>query len=139
MASLLRAKRTLWGFIFGLVTVMGWLSYVSGRRYMHAEAWVEHTLQVQGTLNALVGVVQQAEDDERGFLLTEDDAQLRACRASEAMVAPQLRKLQELVRDNPSQEARAARLAALIEEKLDFVETGLRLSGDGERTAAAAL
>ena len=139
MASLLRAKRTLWGFIFGLVTVMGWLSYVSGRRYLHAEAWVEHTLQVQGTLNALVGAVQQTEDDERGFLLTEDEAQLQACRASEASTKPQLEKLQELVHDNPSQEARATRLSTLIDQKLDFVETKLRLSWDGERPAAIAL
>jgi diguanylate cyclase (GGDEF)-like protein/PAS domain S-box-containing protein len=139
MASLLRAKRTLWGFIFGLVTVMGWLSYASGRRYMRAEAWVEHTLQVQGTLSALVSATQQAEDDERGFLLTEDPAQLQACRASEAMVAPQLRKLDELVRDNASQEARATRLAALVEEKLDFVEAELRLFWDGQHTGAMAL
>ncbi|HEX3852218.1 MAG TPA: diguanylate cyclase [Polyangiaceae bacterium] len=138
MASLLRAKRTLWGFIFGLVTVMGWLSYVSGRRYMRAEAWVEHTLQVQGTLNVLVGAVQQAEADERGFLLTADETQLQACRASEAMVAPELRKLQELVRDNPNQQARATRLSRLIDEKLSFVEASLQPSRSGERAAAIA-
>ncbi|HEY1534526.1 MAG TPA: diguanylate cyclase [Polyangiaceae bacterium] len=139
MASLLRAKRTLWAFIFGLVTVMGWLSYVSGWRYLRAEGWVEHTLQVQGTLNALVGSVQQTEDDERGYLLTDDDAQLRACGVSEASIAPRLNKLQELVRDNPTQTARAARLSTLIEDKLSFLEAQLRLSQDGERTAAIAL
>jgi CHASE3 domain sensor protein len=139
MASLLRAKRTFWAFIFGLMTVMGWLSNVSGRRYLRAEAWVEHTLQVQGTLNALIGAVQQAEDDERGFLLTQDDAQLQACRVSEASIAPQLSKLQELVRDNPNQVARAVQLSTLIDDKLSFLGDQLRLSLDGEHAAAIAL
>ena len=139
MASLLRAKRTLWGIIFGLVTVMGWLSYVSGRRYMRAESWVEHTLQVQGTLSVLIGAVQETEDNERGFLLTQDDAQLQACRAAEASVGPQLAKLSQLVQDNPQQTPRVAQLSALIDEKLRFVEDKLKLSWEGELTQAIAL
>ncbi|MEO7033575.1 MAG: diguanylate cyclase [Polyangiaceae bacterium] len=139
MASLLRAKRTLWGVIFGLVTVMGWLSYVSGRRYMRAESSVEHTLHVQRSLSILIGAVQATEDNERGFLLTQDDAQLRACRASEAEVKPALAKLAQLVGDNPGQAARVAMLGALIDEKLNFVETKLKLSWEGESTQAIAL
>jgi diguanylate cyclase (GGDEF)-like protein/PAS domain S-box-containing protein len=139
MAALLRAKRTLWGIIFGLVSVMGWLSYISGRRYIRAEAWVEHTLQVQGTLSALISSVQQTENDERGYLLTEDEAELNACRTSAVGVAPQLSKLSELVHDNPSQRARVRQLSAFIREKLSFVEADLRLALNGERGPAIAL
>jgi diguanylate cyclase (GGDEF)-like protein/PAS domain S-box-containing protein len=139
MASLLRAKRMLWGVIFGLVTVMGWLSYVSGRRYLRAEGWVEHTFQVQNALEALVGAVQETEDNERGFLLTEDPAQLAACRSSEASLAPQLRELRERVHDNPSQTLRLSKLSALIDAKLAFVEEKLRLSGSGQHATAISL
>ena len=52
MPSFLRAKRLLWGVIFGLVTVMGWLSFVSGQRYLRAEAWVDHTLEAHSTLDS---------------------------------------------------------------------------------------
>jgi diguanylate cyclase (GGDEF)-like protein/PAS domain S-box-containing protein len=52
MPSFLRAKRLLWGVIFGLVTVMGWLSFASGQRYLRAEAWVEHALEMHSTLDS---------------------------------------------------------------------------------------
>jgi diguanylate cyclase (GGDEF)-like protein/PAS domain S-box-containing protein len=139
MASLLRAKRTLWGVIFGLVTVMSWLSYVSGARYLRAERWVEHTLKVQSTLSALINSVQEAEDNERGFLLTQDDAQLFACRASEASVRPQLERLGSLLRDNSAQIARLAQLQGLLDQKLGFIEGKLKLGQAGQLTQAIAL
>jgi GGDEF domain-containing protein len=40
MASLLKAKRLIWGLIFLLVTATAALSYVSGTRYMLADAVV---------------------------------------------------------------------------------------------------
>jgi diguanylate cyclase (GGDEF)-like protein/PAS domain S-box-containing protein len=52
MPSFLRAKRLLWGVIFGLVTVTGWVSVSSGRHYLRAEAWVEQTLEAHSTLDA---------------------------------------------------------------------------------------
>lgn len=52
MPSFLRAKRLLWGVIFGLVTVTGWVSFASGRHYVRAEAWVEHTLEAHSTLDS---------------------------------------------------------------------------------------
>ncbi|MEP7052845.1 MAG: diguanylate cyclase [Pseudomonadota bacterium] len=139
MASLLRAKRTLWGIIFGLVTVMGWLSYVSGTRYLRAERWVEHTLHVQTALSGVISSAQEAEDNERGFLLTQDDAVALACRAAEASIPPQLERLASLVRDNPAQTARLAQLRVLINEKLSFVERKLTLGQEGELLQAIAL
>jgi len=139
MAALLRAKRTLWGIIFGVVTVMGWLSYVSGRRYTRAEHWVEHTLQVQHTLSDLLGAVQATEDNERGFLLIEDPNQLQACLISKASVAPSLAALARLVADNPGQTGRVARLSKLIDDQLAFIDDELRLSSIGERGAALTL
>ncbi len=139
MASLLPAKRTLWGIIFGLVTVMGWLSYVSAQRYARAERRVEHTLDVRATLGRLLGAIQETEDDERGFLLTGDDLQLMACRASEAAVAPLFAALLRLVHDNPTQLDRAHELSNIIAEKQSFMARKLALFRHGERDAAIAL
>ena len=52
MPSFLRAKRLLWGVIFGLVTVMGVLSFASGRHYLQTETWIEQTLEGHSALDA---------------------------------------------------------------------------------------
>jgi diguanylate cyclase (GGDEF)-like protein/PAS domain S-box-containing protein len=51
MPSFLRAKRLLWGVIFGLLTVTGWASFVSGRQYVRAQAEVEQTLEAHSVLD----------------------------------------------------------------------------------------
>jgi diguanylate cyclase (GGDEF)-like protein/PAS domain S-box-containing protein len=139
MTSLLRTKRLLWLVIFALVTVMAWLSYLSGRRYVRAVAWVEHTQQVQATIDDVLSAVVAAEDSNRGFLLTHDDDLLAASRAATGSVPTLLAHLGELTRDNPSQQARLRELSTLANDKLLFVaETG-RLSQSGEQTEALAL
>ena len=59
-----QAKTLLWGIIFGLVTVMGWLSYSSGQRYLRAERWVEHTLEIRGALERMT-VEERGQLEER--------------------------------------------------------------------------
>jgi diguanylate cyclase (GGDEF)-like protein/PAS domain S-box-containing protein len=139
MSSILRTKRLLWGIIFGLMTVMGWLSYVSGQRYLHAAAWVEHTLQVQSALDASIAAVQEAEDTERGFLLTSEASQLHAYHAAQALIPQLLARLSSLTHDNAAQQARGQQLAALVTEKLSFIEDELRLELQGQHTAVIAV
>ncbi len=139
MASLLRAKRLLWGIIFGLMTVMGALSYVSGRRYLRAEGWVEHTLQVQSTIDWLQSALQEVEDSERGYLLTGDESQLNACRTAKKTVPALLSRLRVLTEDNTSQQGRLRDLRQLIGDKLAFIDDQLNLVAAGEYTSAVAL
>jgi diguanylate cyclase (GGDEF)-like protein/PAS domain S-box-containing protein len=139
MSSLLRTKRLLWGVIFGLVTVMAWLSYVSGRRYTRAERWIEHTLQVQATIDDVIDATEDAEDASRGFLLTGDPQLLNAAVAAKNSVPALLAHLTELTRDNQSQQARLLKLSSLIDEKLAFMSDVLTLSQNGEHTQAIAL
>ncbi|HEY4106470.1 MAG TPA: CHASE3 domain-containing protein, partial [Polyangiaceae bacterium] len=136
MASLLRTKRLLWGVIFGLVTVMAWLSYVSGRRYVRAERWIEHTLQVQATLDDVVSAMADAEDANRGYMLTHNEQLLETAVAAKNSVPERLAALAELVRDNPSQETRLRRLSTSIDEKLAFMTQVISLSQNGEYTQA---
>lgn len=139
MVTFLGAKRLLWGIIFGLVTVMGWISYVSGRRYVRAETWVEHTLQVQSALDNAISAVQEAEDAERGFLLTGDTAQLDACRAAQGTISHLLQRLMQLIQDNPVQQTRVHRLSGLVDEKTASIDQKLKLALDGQYQAAIGL
>ncbi len=136
MASLLRTKRLLWGIIFGLVTVMAWLSYVSGRRYIRAERWIEHTLEVQATIDDVVSSLEDAEDANRGFLLTRNEDLLRDSVAATQAVPRHLAHLAELVHDNASQQTRLLELSTLIDTKLAFMSSVIALSQNGEHTQA---
>jgi len=136
MSSLLRTKRLLWGIIFGLVTVMAWLSYVSGRRYIRAEGWIEHTLEVQATIDQVVSSLEDAEDANRGFLLTRNEDLLRDSIEARNAVPRHLSHLRELVRDNREQQARLLKLSTLIDEKLAFMSSVIALSQSGEHTQA---
>ena len=139
MAFLLRTKRLLWAIVFGLVTVMAWLSYVSGRRYARAERWVEHTLEVQATIDDVVSAVGDAENANRGFLLTGDRALLSASIADESSAPGLLDHLKKLTRDNASQQTRLLELSSLIQGKLSFIAEATRLAMSGEYPQAVAL
>ena len=64
MPSFLRAKRLLWGVVFGLVSVMAWLSFVSGRHYLQAERWLEQALETHGTFEGEQRVLLEAHRNE---------------------------------------------------------------------------
>lgn len=139
MFSALRTKRLLWGIIFAVMIGMSWLSYSSGQRYLRASSWVEHTMRVQNIIDETISAVQEAEDSERGFLLTDEPSQLEACRAAQRSIPSRLTTLTELVRDNVQQESRLGQLRRLIDDKLAFIDDKLRFVAAGERTTAIAL
>lgn len=139
MFSALRTKRLLWGVIFALLSIMSWLSYSNGQRYLRAASSVEHTMRVQGIIDGTIGAVQEAEDTERGFLLTEDPSQLEACRIAQRSVPHRLAELSELTRDNPAQQRRILELRGFIADKLEFIDDKLNLMLTGNRTSAIAL
>ena len=139
MASLLRTKRLLWAIIFGLVTVMAWLSYLSGRRYLRAERWIEHTLQVQATIADFLSAVADAEDANRGYLLSENPSLLSEAVAAKDSVPGLLAHLVELTRDNPNQQRHLRELSSAVDEKLAHISEVIRLSQNGERARAIEL
>ncbi len=139
MPFLLRTKRLLWAIIFGLVTVMAWLSYVSGQRYVRAERWVEHTLEVQATIDDVVSAVGDAESANRGFVITGDPRLLAAAVAAGDSAPVLLTHLGELTRDNASQQTRLIQLSSLINAKLRFIVEVIRLSQSRDHAQAVAL
>ena len=94
---------------------------------------------VQGLIDGTIGAVQEAEDTERGYLLTEDSSQLEASRAAQRTVPQRMAELSELTRDNPLQQRRILELRGIIDDKLAFIEDKLSLMGSGDRTSAIAL
>jgi diguanylate cyclase (GGDEF)-like protein/PAS domain S-box-containing protein len=137
MVPLLRTKRIAWALALFLATLVLSFSYVSGRKYLNALGWVEHTQNVVRTLETVVSDVRDLESGHRGFVITGDPSFLESAPAARAHIRATLQALGSLVVDSPSQGARRLALAEAVEAKLLFMaETAeLRRAGNLEEAA----
>jgi len=133
MSALLRTKRIAWALGLFLATLVLSFSYVSGRRYLNALHWVEHTQTVVHGVEAVLAGVRELESAGRGYVITGDPAFLEGREATERKMSERLAELAGLVRDNPEQFARVGRLTRAVGEKRAFVAENIQLRSAGMR------
>ena len=121
MSALLRTKRIVWAAAFFFASLVLAYSYVSGRRYVAALDWVEHSQSVGMTLERVLSGVRNEESVTRGFVLTGDPSFLAEHDSQRHALEGELRNLRGLVAGNEAQRARAGELERLIGAKLDFL------------------
>lgn len=95
--------------------------------------WVEHTEKVLSDANQLSRLTVEMQSGMRGFLLTGDEDFLNPYRVAKPKIATDLAALKQLVRDNPAQVERLARLQMLINQWDDYARTAInqkRTNGD---------
>jgi CHASE3 domain sensor protein len=136
MATLLKIKRLGWAVVFVLVTVVGLLSHISGRRYVAAMGAVEHTLAVESAINGLVSLLKDAETAQRGYLLSGEPQFLEPYEVARRELPAAIQQLTDLARGNSAQEERLTRLKALADEKMAFVRGAVDLRVNGDANAA---
>jgi len=102
-------------------------------------AWVVHTIEVENQTNALMLEVRRAESAARGYLLTSDPDFLRDHQEAVTAITPELNKLDELTRDNPTQVANLKKLRAAIETRLDQFSREMKFVKQGKQSTATAL
>ena len=90
-----------------------------------AGLWLRHTIQVQRDLYQLYGMLQAAESGQRGFIITQDERYLDACREAERNLGDVLDKLSERTRENPKQLDAIAELRPLLAERLVLINEGI--------------
>jgi signal transduction histidine kinase len=132
-----------------LIVIGVWLSNTRAAR--DAEASVQHTLDVQNSLERLLSAAQDTETGYRGFAITGMDPFLEPWTAARDATPRLLDDLARLTSDNPEQQRRLAALRPLIQRQLAFgdrvvatrrsagfdpVHT-LIASGEGKRTMDA--
>jgi diguanylate cyclase (GGDEF)-like protein/PAS domain S-box-containing protein len=122
MAALLRKKRVVWAVALCFAVLVLGFSWFTGRRYLRALEWVEHTHAVNLTLERVLSDLRDEESAMRGFALTGDHLFLSDRETNPRMLERDLGALRALVADNPSQTERANELTTLAREKLGFVE-----------------
>lgn len=109
------------------LTVNAMITVVDVRRIAEANAWVNHTHEVLGTLQAVRSSLLEAETSQRGFIITGDGAYLAPYRAGVAAVGKHLEHLGHLTRDNPAQQRRMSVMKPVIAERLASLESNIAL------------
>ena len=96
--------------IFITLTVAAILAFRFASTEQAEQGWVRHTYEVQNVVRDVRGDAERAEANQRGYLLTQDAHYRDAFGASVAAFGADLQSLQDLTKDNPSQQIRVAKI-----------------------------
>ena len=129
-----------WPFLVAIAVLLlcGGLAVLQEARFAEAAARVEHTYEVIDAINRVVGRLVDAETSYRGYLLTRRPAFLQPYEGVEDQTRALLGRVEQLVVDNPQQQARARRLRAAAEAKLNEMTRVLALGDSGDVPGAVA-
>jgi diguanylate cyclase (GGDEF)-like protein/PAS domain S-box-containing protein len=139
MARLLETKRLGWAITFLLVTVVGLLSYFSGKRYLAAVRAVEQTLAVESAIDTTLTLLLSAESAHRGFLLTGESRFLEPAVGAGRDISESLARLRALTEGDSQQTQRLDAMRRSIDEKLAFMAQADALFQSGKTENALEL
>ena len=117
------------GFVIALAClgVVAVISYFSLIGLNENAAWVEHTHEVLGRLQLLLGAITDSESAERGYVITGDESYLEPYRQSAQIVEIQGRRLHELMADNGPQQQRIDSVVLLVTDRLAELRSVIEL------------
>lgn len=137
--SLSRRIIVLCGALCAVLALLAALLLDEAARMHESLGWVSHSAEVLKNANQSLAHLASAESGQRGFVLTHDpafsqtvDAEITTSRANAAALV-------RLTQDNPSQNARAIQIRALVEERIADLGRSVALSRSGDFNAAQAL
>ena len=104
-----------------------------------ARSWVEHTHDVLQANAQLRASVQQAEDAERGYLLTRDPSYLEPYRTADAALRDEELTLAGLVVDNPTEVAQVRALVDAVERRRQIIDRMVKTAQGGDFEGARAM
>jgi len=100
---------------------------------LSSEDWVQHTLQVINQVELIMSSAKDAETGNRGFLITGEDAYLEPYTAALKELPAEIDGFTRLTVDNPSQQARATDLRAVLDERLSLLAQGIEERRNGSK------
>ncbi|THC40630.1 chemotaxis protein [Massilia sp. Mn16-1_5] len=122
-----------------LLVVVISLSYISFSRLAAANDMNVHTYQVMGEVDKALTSLLNIETGERGFALTGQDASLEPYTTGKTAFITHIEAAQKLTADNPRQQERLQRVAALARLWIDTaIDPGIALrknANDADLTA----
>jgi signal transduction histidine kinase len=114
--------------LFLALTAGLWL----GAQYRSQMTWVEHTHEVQRSLNQLLSAILETESGQRGFLITGDPTFLQPMGKNSTVVPGLLNKVEHLTSDNAQQTTAIQELRKIVNERIGVLQDRV----DRRRTGA---
>lgn len=105
----------------------GWLSFHSLQVISSNERLVDHTHEVLETLRTLSREIIEAEDAQRGYLVTSGPDYLDLHRSALAAIPQSVARLKTLTSDNPAQQARISALEQTVTARLEKLQQGMNV------------
>ena len=134
MSSLTVGKKIAGGFAlsFLLLAAIGAVAYRSIRTLSLTSYWAAHTHEVLEQIAGVLGLMQDAETGQRGYIITGDESFLEPYQGATTAIVKTVDALQALTADNPSQQKRIARAVPLINAKLAMLKRTIEMRRSGE-------
>ncbi len=118
------AKKITLGFavpLGALVLIAGLACWVAGQ-LIETSRMVSHTHEVLTSLETLQAVLENAETDERGYVLTSEDAYLEAYTAAADGWKKPFDQVRTLTKDNRGQQDRLDELKPVVQERFKLLQ-----------------
>lgn len=112
----------IYGFIsfFALLVILGITSIIYLQRFSENNRWVTHTNLVISQLERGLGLFNQLEVSQRGFLLTGDTSSINRRDQALAELQKDITELAVLTKDNSFQQKQITALRRLIDRRLVY-------------------
>ncbi len=112
----------IYGFIsfFALLVILGITSIIYLQRFSENNRWVSHTNEVISKLDRGLGLFNQLEVSQRGFLLTSDESSINRRDMALVELQKNITELAVLTKDNSFQQKQITQLRQLIDRRVIY-------------------
>lgn len=118
------------------VILLGFIQYLSVRRFAADSKWVSQTHDVLRELVSLRNRLNRADASAQRYAITRDPVDLATYQRARSLIQDSLQKLATLTSDNTSQQQRVLNLQAPTRRSMDALQQEVGLPGDGTSGAA---
>lgn len=119
-----------------IIVLVSLTTYRNAFHLIDANQLVIHTHEVREEMEQILSLIKDAETGQRGFLLTGNEQYLEPYHSATASLDQMLRRLDQVVADNPTQTANIKELKPLVARKLSELDQTIRLRREKGLAAA---
>ena len=113
------------GLVVVLLSLNTWFAYHHIRQMHNDARMVDHTHNVINALESIISFAKDAETGQRGYIITGEPRYFVVYDSAVSSINEPVRALEQLTRDNPSQQARIPALKNRITNRLKILEEAL--------------
>lgn len=126
--SITRQLQVVFAISILLLLISSIASFYSNRKLIDTSQWVNHTNEVLREADNIIAIVKDAENGQRGYIITNDPLFLQNYTGAYPRVVTSYEKLKELTIDNPVQQKNLEDARKKFEERFDQMQKVIELN-----------